>query len=211
MRTLSIGFRTVAIAALSLSTSAFAAQSQSGSMLQPGGPGYNRDACGGAASMVPGAAFNNGTSRGAFKFQSNCHGIIKLSNLFPAPLSDGIPATGDEAICLINFQSNAPALSCGTFMLRGEIAGTPAAQKVKIKLNGPAQLPAGLCPLAAGSDARVTSVECFLPDPAYGGGSCAGTFTGFITDPSQGLCFPAPSYMPNPPGIPVIAVQGVLF
>jgi hypothetical protein len=72
-------------------------------------------------------------------------------------------------------------------------------------------LPAGVCPLAAGSDARITSVECFLPSPGYGGASCLGTFTGFITDPSQGLCFPAPAYMPNPPGTPVIAVQGVLF
>jgi hypothetical protein len=209
MGALSVGFRVAVV--LFLASPACAASSQSGSMLQPGGPGYNRDACGGTATMVPGAAFTNGSSRGMFKFQSTCRGAIKLVRLFPAPLSDGIPATGDEAICLINFQSNAPGLSCGTFLLRGEIGGTPTAQKIGIKLDGATQLPPGVCPLAPGSDARITSVECFLPNAGYGGGSCGGTFTGFVTDPSQGLCFPAGAYMPNPPGTPVIAVQGVVF
>ncbi len=190
---------------------AFAGSVSTATMLQPGPPGYNRDACGGAATMVPGAAFTNGSSKGKYKFTSACKGIIQLSKLTMLVPSDGIPGTGDEAICFVNFQSNLPG-PCGSFALRGEILGTAASQKIKIRLNGAADFPPGICPFLPGTDARITSVDCFVPAPAYSAAAaCTGVYTPMIADPTQGLCFPASAYLANPPGTPVIAVQGVLF
>ncbi len=209
MRPSTRGLCAAALAVLLTPALSSAADKLLGSMVQPGPPGYNRDTCHTTGVMVPGAAFVNGVSTAKFKFTKKCIGLIVLNKLMSAPLSDGIVGTGDETICFINFQSNTPG-PCGTFVLRGEIVGNPTAQKVKIKLNGPLDLP-GVCPLAPGSDARVTSVECYAPDPGFvASAACPGVFTPLASDATSGLCFPAGAYVPNPAS-PIFAVQGVAF
>lgn len=66
------------------------------------------------------------------------------------------------------------------------------------------------------SNFHVTSVECYMPDPGFSAATaCAsppavGSYTPFASDATQGLCFPASSYLPNS-GTPALAVQGVSF
>jgi hypothetical protein len=153
-----------------------------------------------------------GVSKAKFKFDDKCRGSIQLKKLLTLPVSDGIAGTGDEVYCMLNFHFSG---TCGTFVVRGEISGVTGAQKVKIKINGPAELP-GVCPPPPATNFHVTSVECFTPDPGFSAATActsppaAGSYTPFASDATQGFCFAASSYVPNS-GSFVLAVQGVNF
>jgi len=203
----------VSVALLLTPAISLAGEKAQGDMVSPLPAGYSRDFCNAGHILVPpDPGFVPGTSKAKFKFTDKCKGIIVLKKMMGPPPSDGIPGTGDEIYCLLNFH-DAQIPACGSFILRGEITGAPGAFKTKIKLNGPVELP-GLCPPAAGATAHVTSVECYAPDPFYVSpaacGAAGGAYTPFASDATQGLCFPAASYVPNS-GVPVLAVQGVLF
>jgi hypothetical protein len=203
------------LATLFVSTPAAAGEKQQGNMVSPLG-GWNRDYCQTGYVTAPASgAFVPGTSKATFKFDNKCKGQIKLSKLSGLTIGDGIAGSGDEVICLINFQT---AGACAGFILRGEVAGSAATQKVKIKFDGAAET-ANFCPGGpgglSGDHAHITSVECYAPDAAYGAaGACVAAgqvfFIPFASDASQGFCLAVPSYVPNP-ATPVLAVQGVVF
>jgi len=210
---------TFAIVAMALASplfvpaSAGAGEKVQGDMVSPAPAGFFRDFCNvGHIAVPPSPDFAPGISKAKYKFNDQCKGIIILKKMFALPPSDGIPGTGDEIYCLVNFYDSL-VTACGSFILRGEVVGPVGSQKTKIKLNGPTQLP-GVCPPPPGSIAHVTSVECYVPDFAYSApiacGAAVGVYTPLVGDPTQGLCFPAGSYVPNS-GSPALAIQGVLF
>jgi hypothetical protein len=188
---------------------ASAGEKQQGNMVTTFPVAYSRDSCNvGHVPAPPSPAFVAGVSQGKFKFDDKCKGQIQLAKLSGLPVDDGIPGSGDEVLCLLNFHSGSGG--CGSFVLRG---GVSASGKVKIKFDGGVDLPAGFCPPPP-TDAHVTSVECYDPDPAYPvGAACAGAggvYTPFVTDPSQGVCSGGTAFITNP-GTPVLAVQGLGF
>jgi hypothetical protein len=179
--------RAIALVAVLLPAPSFAGEKQQGTLVNPGPVTYDRDACdGGYTPSTPSASFIPNVSKAKFKFDDKCKAKIGLKKMSGLPLGDGLPGTGDELICLINFIDSG-AGSCGGFILRGEAAGSPTSEKVTIQFAGATDLP-GTCPPPAGDRVHVTTVE----------------------GPSQGLCVLATTYVTNPP-TPAIAVQGVLF
>ncbi len=205
----------VLIALLLLSPHAFAGEKIQGNMVNHGPVGYDRDLCNaGFTPVVASGLFVPGVSGAKFKFDDKCKAQIQLKKMAGLPPGDGLPGTGDEVICLMNFIDSA-AGSCGGFILRGEVSGSVASQKAKIKFAGSTELP-GLCPPPPGDKIHITTVECYEPEPTLtytAAGACAsasGTFAPFATDPSQGLCVLSSNYVPAPPTF-VLAVQGVIF
>jgi hypothetical protein len=185
-----------------------AGEKQQGSMVTTFPAMYSRDACNvGYVPAAPSPAFVAGVSKAKFKFDDKCKGQIQLSKLSGLPADDGIPGSGDEVVCLLNFQN---AGACGSFVLRGAVSPSG---KVKIKFDGAVDLPGGFCPPPP-TDAHVTSVECYEPAPAYAAGTACtgagGMFTPFSSGPSQGVCSSGAAYISNP-STPVLAVQGVGF
>jgi hypothetical protein len=162
-------FGALATAALLLAPAvALAGEKLQGNMASPSPAGYFRDFCNAGHIPVPPApGFMPGVSQAKFQFKDNCSGKIRLKLMAGLPPSDGVPGTGDEIYCLVNFyQAQTPA--CGSFILRSEVlTSATGVQSAKALLNGPAELP-GVCPPGPGTTAHVTSVECYAPDLAYG-------------------------------------------
>jgi hypothetical protein len=193
---------------------AVAGEKQAGTLYAP--PVYVRDACfvTPVYTLVPTSpAFVNGTSKGKFQYDDRCRVKLKLTKLTDPgtlPVSDGLPGTGDEVLCLVHL-INTTAAACESMLLRGEVKGNnPAARKVIIRADLAAE---GLCTPGAGLDSRAIShVECSEPLPPFTlAAACAaagGTAAPFASDPSQGLCVAAGNNIPNPVA-PLIAVMGV--
>jgi hypothetical protein len=210
-----IAVRLATLALSLLAGPALAGEKLQGNMVNPGPVVYDRDACSGSyVPTAPSGAFLPGVAKAKYKFDDKCKGQIVLQKLSGLPAGDGLPGTGDEVICLMHFIDSG-AGSCGGFVLRGEVAGSPTSQKVKIKFKGANDLP-GVCPPPPGDKIHVANVECYEPEPTLtytAAGACtgvSGTFVPFASDPSQGLCVLSSTYLGNPP-TPALAVQGVEF
>jgi hypothetical protein len=126
-----------------------------------------------------------GGSVGKVKLLPSCKLSVKLTGT-TLPDSDGIPSTGDEVLCLVDF-NNLPFFGAPAgLILRGEVNNGA----MKISADFPAQLLGFLClPSSDFSEMRST---CYEPDGAY----FPFLPLPFASDINQGVF--GPGYPPRP-------------
>ena len=157
-----------------------------------------------------GTAFVPGVSRGAVERTNNCRQNVTLRGLDGIPVSDGIPGTGDEIICLAHMWMAFEGAKFGTLVMRGEVLGPPGEARTFISARFDVETtlckPSGARGDSAYYEARGT--RCYEPDPLYGLVVGPLLSVPFPSDPTQG--FVLGTYAPRPTS-PLIATEGLYF